>query len=209
MPMPAFHSHLEPQGGGITILAVLMLLVLLTIAAVGMSKNAFREVVASGTSRQGAMAMNVADSGIEWSIFWMDLNNSASASGSAANLVAMKAALLQDSTLAGKMWDVMSSSATSPTSYVPGGNTAVSLPSVTSASGTVHTQAFTAGITRMGKLPISNTSQGVGSGAYSPATGSQANQATDLWAIRTDSQVAVAGVTFTHGKEVWISTPVQ
>ncbi|WP_005037356.1 hypothetical protein [Holophaga foetida] len=209
MLKPALQRSREFQRGGVTILVTLMLLVLLTIAAIGMAKNSFREVVASGTGRQGAMAKNVADSGVEWSIFWMDYNNSASASGSASNLVAMKAALLEDSTLSGKAWDVMSGTPTAPTSYTPGSTTAVTLPSLTSSSGTVHTQSFSIGVTRMGKLPVADTSQGVGSGAYTPSTGSEAKQAPDLWAIRSDSQVGVAGVNFTHSKEVWISTPVQ
>nr|WP_320132304.1 hypothetical protein [uncultured Holophaga sp.] len=191
-----------------TILVVLLLLVLLTIAAVGMSKNAFRAVVASGSSRQGAMAMNVADSGIEWSIYWMDYNNSSSASGAAASLVAMKTALLADESLSGVAYDVMSGSTTSPTTYTPGSNVAVTLPSVTTTAGITQTQTFSAGITRMGKLPISDTSQGSSSG-YTPATGSETSQAPDLWAIRTDSKVTVGSVSFTHGKEVWISTPVQ
>ena len=199
----------EAQRGGVTILVTLMLLVLLTIAALGMAKNSFREVVSSGVGRQGAMARNGADSGIEWSIFWMDLNNSSSASGAASNLVALKTALLADSTLAGKAWDVMSGTPATPTSYVPGSLSAVTLPSVSSTSGTIHTQTFGLGITRMGKLPVADTSQGAGSGAYAPSTGSEAKQAPDLWAIRSDSQVGVAGVTFTHAKEVWISTPVQ
>jgi len=185
-----------------------MLLVLLTIAAVGMSRNAFREVVASGTARQGAMAMNVADSGVEWSIFWMDYSNSSSASGAASSLVAMKTALLADATLSGVAYDIMSGSTSSPTKYTPGSNVAVTLPSLTTTSGLAQTQTFSIGLTRMGKLPVSDTSQGSSSG-YSPATGSEAKQAPDLWAIRSDSQVKAGPVTFTHGKEVWISTPVQ
>ena len=47
------------QRGGITIIVTLMLLVLLTISAVAMSRNAFREVVISGTTRQGSMVRNM------------------------------------------------------------------------------------------------------------------------------------------------------
>lgn len=195
-------KHLShPQAGGITILVVFMLLVLLTVAAIGMSKNAFREIVISGTARQGSMARNVADSGVEWSIYWMDLNNSSSAAGMAKNLATLKATLLADPTKAGQPWDV---AASSPASYVPGANTAVTL----STTGGV-TQAYTIGLTRMGKLPIADMSQGIGTGAFAPASGSQVQQAPDLWALRSDSQISIGGMSFTHAKEAWISTPVQ
>jgi len=196
-----FRDIAHPEAGGITILVVLMLLVLLTISAIGMSKNAFREIVISGTARQGSMARNAADSGIEWSIFWMDLNNSTSASGMAKNLADTKAKLLADPTYSGKPWDIAK---TTMTDYVPGTNTAETL---ASSGGT--TQAYTIGLTRMGKLPITDMSQGLGAGAFTPATGSEAKQAPDLWAVRSDSQISVGGVVFSHAKEAWISTPVQ
>jgi Tfp pilus assembly protein PilX len=201
MTQPSRKHLSNPQAGGITILVVFLLLVLLTVAAIGMSKNAFREIVISGTARQGSMARNVADSGVEWSIYWMDLNNSASAAGMAQNLATLKVSLLADPTKAGQPWDI---AASSPTSYVPGANTAVTL---STAGGT--TQAYTIGLTRMGKLPIADMSQGIGTGAFAPASGSQVQQAPDLWALRSDSQITVGGMTFTHAKEAWISTPVQ
>ena len=196
------------ETGGVTILVALMMLVFITITALGLSRNSFRQVVISGTARQGAMARNTADSGIEWSIYWMDYANSASAVNSAANLNAMKVALLQNNAISGTAYDIMSS-ATTPVVYVPGANTAVTLPAVTTTGGTAVTQAFTAGLTRMGKLPITDMSQGVGSGVFAPAQGGESLQAPDLWAIRTDAQVTVAGVTFVHAKETWITTPVQ
>jgi len=60
------------ERGGITILVVLMLLTLLTVAALAMSKNTLREVMISGTSRQGAEVRSLADSGLEWSLYWME-----------------------------------------------------------------------------------------------------------------------------------------
>lgn len=209
MHEPRREYRTASQAGGITILVAFMMLVLLTIAAVGMSKNSFHEVVTSGTSRQGAMASNVADSGEEWAIYWMDLNNSASSSGAAADLAALKTALLNDETLSGTLYDAMSSSATTPTAYVPGANTAVTLPSMTTTSGSTVTQTVSVGLMRMGKLPVSNTSQGVSSGSYTPATGSETKQAPDLWAVRGDGKVTTGAVEIDQGKEVWLSTPVQ
>lgn len=53
MMNPASASFRHRERGGITIMVVLMLLVLLTIAAVSMSKNAVREVIIAGTSARG------------------------------------------------------------------------------------------------------------------------------------------------------------
>jgi len=210
MRVPRRHSRSErSQAGGVTIMVALMLLVFITLTAVGMSRNSFREVVIAGTSRQGTMARNVADSGIEWSIYWMDFTNSASATGPALKLNQLKVALLQNSPLSGQPWDVMSANAASPTRYTPGATKTESLPTVLTPTGTTTTQEFTAGLIRMGKLPIADISQGIGSGAYTPSVGKESQAAPDLWAVRTDAQVRVGGVTFIHAKELWVSTPVQ
>ncbi|MDP1830922.1 MAG: hypothetical protein Q8K67_02600 [Geothrix sp.] len=196
------------QAGGITIIVALMLLVLLTVASVAMSRNSLREIVTSGFSRQGAMARNVADSGIEWSIHWIDLENSkvAPAGTSALQLASLKAGLLANDTLAGVAKDINSPDFTAPLDYVPGGTLQADL-LLPGAIGLV--QGYTLGLTRMGKLPITGMSQGVGAGAFTPATGGPLKQAPDLWAIRSDAQVTQGPATFIHAKEVWISTPVQ
>lgn len=206
------------QAGAITIIAALMLLALLTAVAFGMSKNALREVAISGTSRQGAMAQNTADSGIEWAVFWLvDANASAATSTSTAiGLRNLKSKLASDSTLAGRSYNpIFDLTGTSYTStqglYDP-----VNLPTppsdltISGVSGT--TQGFTVGLTRMGKLPIANMSQGSGPASFSPAQGNESKQAPDLWALRSDSQVQVGSglfaTKFVHSKEAWISTPV-
>ena len=133
------------QAGGVTILVSLLLLVLLTTAAVAMARNSLREIATSGFGRQGAMARNVADSGLEWSILWLDPDNGATTTtgSSAAKLTALKAALAADPNLAGKAWAVGSGSPTSPTAYSPGGTVASDL-TLASASGV--TQGFTLGL---------------------------------------------------------------
>lgn len=194
------------QAGGITIIVALMLLVLLTVAAVAMSRNSLREIVTSGFSRQGAMARNVADSGIEWSIHWIELENSKVASGAAQKFAQLKGGLLDVETLAGRAKDVNSTNFSAPLDYVPGGT----LQTEFQLSGPAGvTQGFTLGLTRMGKLPITMMSQGAGSGAFTPASGGPLKQAPDLWAVRSDAQVIQGPTTFIHAKEVWISTPVQ
>ena len=193
------------QAGGITIIVALMLLVLLTVAALAMSRNSLREIVTSGFSRQGAMARNVADSGINWSIHWIDLENGKVASGTALQLVRLKAGLLANDTLSGRAKDINSTDFTAPLDYVPGGTLQGELQLPGSAG---VTQGYTLGLTRMGKLPITMMSQGSGSGAFTPASGGPLKQAPDLWAIRSDAQVIQGPTTFIHSKEVWISTPV-
>lgn len=200
------------QSGGITILVALTLLVLLTIAAVGMSRNSFREVVISGTSRQGAMVRNTADAGIEWSVYWLDLANAPSASMTGVLLNTQKATLLGDSTLAGKPYDVISQAPyTAPPSA--SGLPADQQFSVPASYPAGSHQGFSIALTRMGKLPITGTSQGTSQGSFIAVQGGTPNIAPDLWAVRSDGQVQVGtGVlapTFIHSKEAWITTPVQ
>jgi len=196
----------DSQAGGITIIVTLMLLVLLTVAAMGMSKNAIRELAISGTSRQGSMARNVADSGIEWSVYWMDAKNSPSSTGTALGLANLKSKLAQDDTLAGRAYSPIDQGLY-PTATLPTPPTDMVIGAV---SGT--TQGYTVALTRMGKLPIMNMSQGTGPASFSPAQGTESKQAPDLWALRSDSQVQVGSgllaTRFFHSKEAWISTPV-
>lgn len=201
----------EPQTsrerGGVTILVALSMLVLLTVLAMGSSRNSIRDVVISGTMRQGAMARNAGDSGIEWSLHWMHDDNGAAAKDSSLRLRTMKNALLMDGTLSGVARELYSSDPAKPDIYKP--DAGVEKPDLELKGVKDHRQFFTMGITRMGKLPVTDNSQGVGPGTYTPAAGGEAKQAPDLWAIRSDGKVVVGGLTFRHAKEAWISTPVQ
>ncbi len=205
--LPASHAQ-HTQTGGITILVALSLLVLLTIAAVSMSRNSFREVVISGTSRQGAMARNTADAGIEWSVYWLDLKNAASAPGTGANLVTLKKTLLDNNPMSGKPYDVSTQAAYTAPPSVSGLQADQKFSTV---AGTI--QGFSTAMTRMGKLPITDMSQGITQGTFGPAKGGINLQAPDLWAIRSDAQIQVGtgplAPNFHHSKEAWISTPVQ
>lgn len=205
MTLPEAHSPRARQAGAVTIMVALMMLVLLTIAAVAMSRNSFREVVNSGFSRQGTMARDVSDSGIEWAMYWITIANAPSApAGAAQDMVNLKTAILTGGTYSnGVTYDVVSGGV-----YAPGGAAAVTLPVATATTAAVA-QGYTVGMTLMGKLPITGMSQGSGPGAFTPAAGGVTLQAPDLWAIRADAQVVQGNVTFTHGKEAWVSTPVQ
>ncbi|MGA2082287.1 MAG: hypothetical protein ABSH53_16995 [Holophaga sp.] len=198
------HPPRPGQEGGVTILIALMMLVLLTIAAVGMSRNSFRNIVTSGFSRQGAEARNTADSGLEWAVFWMSQQNAPAATGNAQQLNSTQNLLLANIALSGQSTDIITQGA-----YQPGGALQAGMTLPTPAG---TTAGYTLGMTRMGKMPLTNFSQaggGTGGGLYNPGSGvqGQASPAPDIWAVRSDAQVQQGGVTFTHGVEAWITTP--
>jgi Tfp pilus assembly protein PilX len=202
-------STLHSQSGAITLLVALMLLVLLTIAAVGMSRNSFREVVISGTTRQGALVRNAADTGVEWSICWLALDNASKATAnSPLALITLKNTLLLNDPMSGKPYNVNDGSFFTGT---PSISSIAADQKPPTAAGT--TLGYTMALTRMGKLPITDMSQGITQGTFAPATGAVSKQAPDLWAVRSDAQLeAGTGLfapVFIHAKEGWISTPVQ
>jgi len=187
------------QAGGITILVALMLLVLLTIAAVSMSRNAFREVVISASARQGAMARDIADSGEEWGIYYVNALKTPDTTSS-QNLQTLATTLARNNT-AGIAYDIYSQAAVAlPNSATPQADL-----QVPAASG----NGMNIALTLMGKMPMPGTSQGAGTpgSGYTPGAGSTSLTAPDIWAIRSDSQVNTGSVTFQHSKEVWLSTP--
>lgn len=206
------HRHRDSrpaEAGGITIVVALMLLVLLTVAAVAMSRNSLRDIVTSGFTRQGAMARNVADSGIEWGIYWIDLENSKTATVTALKMANLTDGLLLDTTLSGKPRDVNSfvpGTSSASDTYSPGGTPPVDLMLPTPAG---VAEGFTVGLTYMGKLPITMMSQGSGTNSFTPAAGTDNKNAPDLWAIRSDAQVNQGGMTFVHAREAWVSTPAR
>lgn len=204
MPTPIFpgSGKPSPQRGGITILVVLMLLVFLTITAVGMSRNSFREIVVSGTTRQGAMARNVADSGIEFGILWMQPSSmrTAASGSSAATLQTLSTSLVAGQ-LYGSPYKLDGSAYTTTITTTPPADL-----QVPAGSG----NGFNLALTAMGKIPMTNQSQTAGSSSsgYTPAAGNLAVTAPDLWAIRSDGVVNASSVmTFLHSKEAWISSP--
>ena len=204
---PRFHA----ETGGITILVVLMLLVLLTIAAIGMSRNSLREVVSSGTVRQGAMVRNTADAGVEWSIYWLDIQNSGTAAGTALNMKNLKLTLLEHDDYSGVPYDVYYQA---PSTGVPAiSDASVQQLVAPTVANNQTKQGYTISMTRMGKLPITDMSQGVQQGTFAPAQGGISKQAPDLWAIRSDAQLQVGtgllAPNFQYAKEAWVSTPVQ
>jgi Tfp pilus assembly protein PilX len=188
-------------------MVALMMLVFLTLTAVGMSRNAFREIVSSGFSRQGAMARDVADSGLEWALFWANTANSGAATGDAQKLANEMNTLRLNNSQAGVAYNLSNGLYLSTGGAYNAGGPLQGDMKWTAVPGV--NEGYTIGVTRMGKLPLTGMSQGAGPGAYAPASGGLMLQAPDLWAIRSDAQVIQGGVTFIHAREAWISTPVQ
>jgi len=189
-------------------MVVLTLLVLLTVAAFSMSKNSFKEIHTSGFMKQGAMAKNLADSGIHWSIYWIDATYSYDAD--ASRLIDLKSWLAIENDRSGVLYGL------DKLEYRPSRSSWVdpdlTLPE-TSTFNPNYDQGFTIALTRMGKLPVFDISQGAGAGAYTPSDGrGQPDHAPLLWAIRSEARVkppSKVSIAFTHTKEAWVSTPVR
>ncbi len=180
LPRPSTHHS---QEGGITILVALMLLVLLTVAALGMSRNSLRQIVIASTVRQGAEVMNTADAGLEWTMFWMYPPNAnlGSPSASANPLITILRKLQTDETLRGKA------------QYYPVTGSEMSY---TNANGA--TREFALQVTQMGRVdPAGSSTQ---TKEFKPLA----------WAVRSDAQVRYSGgLTFQHSREMWVTKPVE
>jgi len=186
----------DSETGGITILVALMLLVLLTVAAVGMSRNSLRQIVIASTVRQGAEVMNTADAGLEWTMFWMYRPNAISGAptASATGLVDILNKLQTDPTLAGKpqfLGAPPAAPSTAPWTPWPAGSEVI----YTNANGA--TRQFGLQLTQMGQVkPPGFSVQNV---AFYPLA----------WSVRSDAQVSYpGGLTFQHSREMWATTPV-
>lgn len=68
---PSF-NRLDRERGGITILLALILLSVMTVAAFGLSRNTLREIAITGNESIGRKAFESADSGVDWTITWLD-----------------------------------------------------------------------------------------------------------------------------------------
>ena len=140
------------QEGGIAILVVLMLLVLLTISALGMSKNAFRSAIAAGTLREAHQAENVADAGLEWTVYWMgaDTNNPVKRAAPASGALAIQ--------------NQMAALEAAGTYGIPGTTlTSASYPELTVSSADSTTQSYDVTLNLMGQTQPYYQGQGAGS----------------------------------------------
>lgn len=69
-PTPFPPASRASERGGVTIIVALILIVLMGLAAFGMSRNALRELASSGSVIQGSKASGAADAGLDWFVTW-------------------------------------------------------------------------------------------------------------------------------------------
>jgi Tfp pilus assembly protein PilX len=186
--------HRDNQTGGITILVSLMLLVLLTVTAVAMSRNSLREIFISGTLRQGAEARNVADNGLEWSIYWMsplDAGPKAPVDIAAKDFLDPVKAIALDPTMSGQIQEID-----------PSG---VMIRTDSDGAKRTYSLAFT----NMGKLRPDKTGGAPSTGGSDVSTAVASVTWPDLWSIRSTGIVSygVTGMDFQHTREAWIKCP--
>lgn len=186
----------QAQSGGITILVTLFLLVLLTISAFAMSKNSLREVIISGTTRQAADVRNMADTGLEWSMYWMadDWTNTrpTPALGTAAEaLRSLKSTTDPDPTKTGLPQDLPVTA------------------EMTLSSTPEATRSYDLSLTTMGEIELQGTKTDATKtlDTFNPAT-------LRLWSVRSNARTAYAsGQTYLHSREAWFtllpSAPAQ
>ncbi len=186
--------HVHPrqrmsETGGITIVVSLMMLALLTVAVIGMSRNSMRETMVLAAAREAADIRQLADTGVEWSIQWMDPKAwPTQAALDAANqnpLVAQLNYIVDNPELGGRVLGVPSAAAASMLLPTRSGD----------VSGISRT--FDLQVSYMGRLPITDTSQ-MDQRLY-PL----------IWMLRSKgSETIPGGMTFSHNREAWISTPI-
>lgn len=178
------------QRGGITILVALMLLGLLTVTVIGLSRGALRETMVLAAARQAADIREVADTGVEWSVVWMDPKawpTEYSKGETSCNPLIWKAMqFIENPAWGGQVKDV------------PSDATAKMLlpPRTGEVSGIAR--KFDLQISYMGRLPITDTSQ------MDPRLFPL------LWMLRSQGSITLpgGGMTFRHNREAWISTPL-
>lgn len=185
----------DAQAGGITIVVALMLLVLLTVSAVAISRNSLREIIISGISRQGTEVRNVADSGIEWSCFWLtpDPPGQPKATPDAAALAF------------GTQVKILSASLDRSGEALPIAATGV----MTRTEGDGATRAFDLSLIRMGKQQLDLTGGAPSTGAGGMTQAIPPEMLPDIWSVRSTGTLSVSSVTFQHIREAWVTAPPQ
>lgn len=172
------------EAGGITIMVALMLLVLLTVFAMGASRDSLREIAITATSRQGAMTRNIADTGVEWAIYWLAPANAETggSGGDPASAAYIQATnqLRESTSAAGEIR---------------------TMPPVQTFTSADRNDQFTVSVSRIGKFePPGMDQKLVIDWRLRP----------DAWCVRADAKVAyTGGLSFQHSREAWISVPIR
>lgn len=169
------------EQGGITILVVLSLLVLMTSAAISMSRNSLRELMIVGSSRQAANVRQAADAGLEFALLWINDKNNPSG-GSSLDFQRKADSLAVNSEERGSYFLISGGTPTTDT-------TLQTTPD--------YTQAYTMKLLRVGKIDTNLSSP------LDPRTKN------DLWVVHAAGLVKAGTTTFEHDKEMWVTTAVR
>lgn len=98
---PSFISARHSQTGGITILVALVLLSIMTVAAMSMSQNTLRELAITGNESTGRKAAESADSALDWVLIWSNPNAASSILASTDPITGANTSTLVTTTLPG------------------------------------------------------------------------------------------------------------
>ncbi|WP_372342200.1 hypothetical protein [Geothrix sp. PMB-07] len=171
------------------------MLVLLTVSGVSLARNSLREIIISGTSRQGTEVRNVADNGLEWSCYWLTPDTTGLAK--AAPDTAASAFRTQVKTLSASMdrsGEVLPISAVGV---------------MTHSGSDGATRAFNLSLIRMGKQQLDLTGGAPSTGAGGISQTIPPELLPDIWSIRSTGTLSVSSVTFQHIREAWVTAPPQ
>ena len=190
-------ADLNPQAGAITIMVALFLLVLLTIAALAMSHNSLREVIISGTVRQGTEVRNVADTGLEWSCYWLTPDSSgltkAAPDDAAIAFLSKVKELSGDMELSGEAKSVAATGV------------------MTRTEDDGATRSYDLSVMRMGKQQLDLTGGAPSTGAGGMTQAVPTELLPDIWSIRSTGTLSygVISANFEHIREAWVTAPPQ
>ena len=169
-------------------MVVLVLLVLLTIASLGMSKNAIRQSITASTIRQGAETQNLADAGIEWAVYWVSPDFTglrATPTSGALSLQSIRDTLQ----LQGQYGTPATTLSTADMTLATGSNT---------------TQSFDVTMTLMGQVIPTGTSMN----PTKLNTTAPTQTALNVWGVRTNGYLTyTGGPTFVNRREAWFTAP--
>lgn len=91
----------QSEQGGITILVALILLSVMTVAALGMSQTTLRELAITGNESTGRKAAEAADSALDWVLIWSNPNAATSITASTDPVTGANTSTITTSTLTG------------------------------------------------------------------------------------------------------------
>ena len=151
----------HPETGGLTILVALVMLVVVTVAALGLSRTSLREVMISGNESTGRKAFEMADSGLDYVISWGSPYANTSTAPSAATLQTNMGSLLSAIDTPSAQSGFIDASGTlryKMLSTAVGGDLTPS--TSTYLQNTVVTPAFDLEVRYLGQIPLQNTGAG-------------------------------------------------